>query len=187
MTKEKLLELSGDLKSDSATQTRAYSHLGHGHAHSCWARCGLRRCCMLACYSRGCGSACRSSTLLCCTGANRGATDRQACWFFAGEPAGRPKIVMRGRMPSPDVVWLWRNTAPRFEATRDHSRWRRLTDAGQNGPLAILMRAGGNWREPSVLPAASSCLCLDLTGNDSSRLTLAKLIPRWPLKRTALP
>ena len=31
-----------------------------------------------------------------------------------------------------------------------------LTDAGENVPLAILMRVGGNWREPSVLPAASS-------------------------------
>jgi hypothetical protein len=40
-----------------------------------------------------------------------------------------------------------------------------LTYAGENVPLTVLMRDGGNWREPSVLPAASSSLSLGLAGS----------------------
>src|SRR6516164_2795769 len=63
-----------------------------------------------------------------------------------------------------------------------------LTDAGENVPLAVLMRAGGNWIEPSVLPAASSSLSsLGLTAHGSDRLAIANLILRPLLNRTALP
>jgi hypothetical protein len=47
-----------------------------------------------------------------------------------------------------------------------------LTDAGENVPLAVLMRAGGNWIEPSVLPAASSSLC---SAHDSDPLNVSKI------------